>query len=317
VVTGYFDPNSLQPADTSTGCTGNGAAANKGSNGADMLYLQDPASFVAKSWTLTQAVDQQIPGTMAHELQHNVIANARCFLSASPSCSLLYQPTFHGDLWLNEGLSMASEDFAGFGMAAPAAFPRERQRVGQYLACANIPGTLCMRTAGLTIWPTDGFGDSFGHYGGAHAFTRWLFDQGAAGRLLPQGLADAAATARALVTSTQRSDLAVGAATGLPFEETFLRFGAAALFSGRSFSPVPDWEFAGGVPWSPLYTAVGQVSLTKLTVPGPVTSTVQAGGWAAYQTGFGKGGDATLTVTSSAAAMPQALLVRFKGTLLP
>jgi hypothetical protein len=106
-----------------------------------------------------------------------------------------------------------------------------------------------------------------------------------------------------------------GAATGVPFEEAFLRFGAAALFSGRSFSPAPGWEFAGGVPWSPLYTAVGRVSLTQLAVPGPVTSTVQAGGWAAFQSGFGQGGDATITVTSSTGVVPQALLLRFKGTL--
>lgn len=316
---GYFDGTDVvRPLDTTAGCT-NGA-----SNGADMLYLLDPCTFNKNGITPTPAtctgaggfpyatvLDQEVPGTMAHELQHDVMFNARCVAGSLASCPLI--DDFDGDLWLNEGLSMVSEDFSGFGLHGSS----ERSRVGVYLSCKKPSSTaLCHRDVSLTTWPAGGAGDPFGHYGGSHAFLRWHLDQAA----------DPAAVSRALVGSAQPSRAAFAAASGVPFEEGFARFATAALFSGEDAlfasypqKPSPDWSFAPlPAPWAPLHVAVGKVGYTTLPRPGGAAfaASLRADGWGSLVTGRGTGTDATLTITSSAAVKPRAAVVRFKGSLL-
>ncbi len=319
IIVGYFDPTDQQTADTV--CTGAAGASNgTGSNGADMLFLLDPATFVSKGYTLPVVVDDQLPGTMAHELQHDVIFNARCNPTPSATCTLLDDPL--GDLWLNEGLAMISEDLSGFGLATAS----ERDRVGKYLNCARTGGTECYQDVSLTQWPTNTTGDPNGHYGGAHAFLRWHLDR-AGGGCLP-GTAGGCSLTRTLVGATSASRVAVAAATGLGFEEGVARFGVGAMFSGEtalftsyagSLKPAPDLSYASGVPWSPLHTTTGRVRYTKLQPATPFTSQLRADGWGAYLSGKGTAGapTATLTVDSTAGVKPRVAVVRLKGDLPP
>lgn len=327
---GYFDGTDVvRAADTSAHCTGTG------SNGADMLYLLDPCTFYKNgfrppatscpatgvgtgNYPYSTILNEETPGTMAHELQHNVMFSARCWPITRSSCSGIDDPT--RDLWLNEGLSMVSEDFAGYGLHTLS----ERERMGGYLNCARTNGSLCYQDVSLTQWPTGGApGDAVGHYGGAHAFLRWLADQADQGRALE---ASGSALTKALVGSTQLSRPAVAAALGVPFEEAFARFATAALFSGETpmftaypASPVPGMSFAPVPDWSPFHADVGRPRYTALPRPGDPTAafvtSLRADGWGAYVTGLGTGGAATVTVSSSAGVKPRVAVVRFKGSL--
>lgn len=327
-VVGYFDGTDVvRTADATDGCTGGG------SNGADMLYLLDPCTFYLKGFTVPPSscpvtgngsgqftyatvIDSQIPGTMAHELQHNVIFNTRCLVSSLPSCSGIDKPL--QDLWLNEGLAMTAEDVAGFGLHDAG----ERSRVGAYLDCRQGPSS-CYQGVSLTAWPTDGTGDPNGHYGGAHAFVRWHADQAAAGRA---AAASASALTRALVASPLAARQAVAAASGLSFEEGYARFATAAMVSGEDalfasypVRPAPDFSFAAGVPWSPLRTTVGKVRYTALPRPGdptaPFPTSLMGDGWGAYVTAKGTGADVTLTLGSTAGVKPRAVVMRLRGNL--
>lgn len=295
---GYFDPTDvLTPSgDLTTGCTGSGA------NGMDMLYLLDPVTFRTYSnnrYSYDQLIDLEIPGTIAHELQHDVFINMRCL--RSPRLATCTTAAINADLFLNEGLSMASEDVAGFGLNTAS----EKVRVGNYLAT--------YQGYSLTTWPADG-GDPDGHYGGAHAFIRWHLDQAAAGHAVQP---TAAAFSKALVASGQLARPNLAAASGLSFEEGWARFTTAALFSGETFSPAPAWSYASGVSWSPLHTTVGYTAYTSLPRPlqATFTTSLKADGWAAFVTGVGQGGEATLRIDSTAAVKPQVVVMRFRGSL--
>ena len=62
-------------------------------------------------------MNSELPAVMAHELQHDVLFNARCVRSGvTARCAASGDADATGDLWLNEGLSMVAEDVAGFGM---------------------------------------------------------------------------------------------------------------------------------------------------------------------------------------------------------
>lgn len=292
---GYFDPlDVVAPADTSGDCSGSG------SNGADMLYLLDPAKYRSNSGLSYDAIlDQEVPGTMAHELQHDVFYNVRCL--GNPRLASCTVAAMNADLFLNEGLSMVSEDFAGFGLATST----ERGRVGRYLR--DYQGF------SLTTWPTTG-GDPAGDYGGAHAFLRWHLDQAAKGLAAAP---TASAFSRALVASPVGARAALAAASGLSFEEGYARFATGALFSGETFTPQAAWGFASGVPWSPLHTTVGYAGYTSLPRPAQPTfvTSLRNDGWGAYVTGLGQGQEATLRLDSTAAVKPHAVVVRFKGSL--
>ncbi|HET9553642.1 MAG TPA: hypothetical protein VFP50_11805, partial [Anaeromyxobacteraceae bacterium] len=286
---GYFDSKDvIFPQDTTAGCTAPGNA--QGSNGADILYLLDIGTFHDHSYPYATIVGAEYPGTMAHELQHNVNFNVKCWapVHATPAQSCLVE-----DTWVNEGLSMVSEDLAGYGLATQS----ERDRLGQYF------GTY--QGWSMTVWQSD----AIGNYGGAHAFMRYWLDQ------------KGSAFTTALVTSRLAGSANLQAATGVTFEESLSRFAGAALFSGESFAPTTptagEWQYASGVniPWSPLHIALGYVNYTPLTAGVAATPSLRTDGWATLMTGVGSGGTATLTVTSGEAVKPTALVVKFSGSL--
>jgi hypothetical protein len=334
---GYFYSGDVtDPQDTSAGCTGSG------SNGADMLSLLDPCTFNMNGlsgtptsctggggYPFAKVIDEQTPGVMAHELQHDVTFRARCLppaSSASAACRSIEDPT--KDLWLNEGLSMVAEDLAGFGLHGVT----ERTNVGSYLNCRS--SNLCFSQVSLTSWPVDADGNSLadpiGHYGGSHLFLRWLLDR--AGGACVTGAAGGCAQTRSLVGSTLGARQAVAAsaslsfAAPLTFEESYARYATAALFSGEGLplfgtypgypatTPAPAFDFAPfPAPWGPLHTAVGRVAYTTLPMAAKIS--LKSDGWNAYVTGVGLGSEATVLVTSSAAVKPRVAVVRFKGSL--
>jgi hypothetical protein len=294
-----------------------------------MLSLLDPSTFNAYGgYTFDKIIDEQTPGVMAHELQHDVTYNARCLLGSAGSAGCRDIEVADKDLWLNEGLSMVAEDLAGFGLHTA----NERKVVGGYLDCQRFPSNLCFSSASLTVWPEDAkgnpLGDPVGHYGGSHAFLRWLLDQAGDGCVTGAG---GCARSLALVGSSLGSRATVAAASGLTFDETYARYATGALFSGEdplftgypaypAATPAPLFSFAPApAPWAPLHTAVGRVGYTSLpraaAPTSPFVTTLRNDGWNAFVTGVGQGSEVTLTVTSTASVKPRLAVVRFKGSL--
>jgi hypothetical protein len=291
---GYFTSGDLRSRDAT--CLGSA------SNGADILFLTDPATFVSKGFDVAGMRDVEYPGTMAHELQHNVNFNERCLLTrVSTSCS----SGSSDDDWVNEGLSMVSEDAAGYGLATDLS-NSEFVRVGTYLRE--------YRDYSLTRWE----GDPAGNYGGVHAFMRYWLDQ------------EGSTFTRAVVTSGQVGKAGVESVLGMPLSAAMLRWTKAMVFSGQPFSPLPALDYDPAANWSPLHqtlkyvgtTAGGSpvlrdayVDYTPVPVAGNAFPSVRGDGWSAFVTGTGSGGGATVTVSTSAALKPHVLVVRFAGDL--
>jgi len=295
---GYFTPGDTLTRDASANCTGSG------SNHADALYLTDPATFTSKGFPADDIRDVEYPGTMAHELQHNVNYNERCVKSrVLPGCTQFNAE----DDWVNEGLSMVSEDAAGFGLATTLT-TSEFRRVGNYLRV--------YRDYSLTRWE----GDPAGNYGGVHAFMRYWLDQ--------QG----PAFTKQVVSSGLFGRTGIEKVLGVPLETAMIRFANALVFSGETFSPLPAWDYASGpgVPWSPLHQVLkwddrsgatpvvrdgAYVDYTPLPAAPASFLPLRADGWGLYLTGKGTGGTATVTVSTIAPFKPHVVLVRFTGTL--
>ncbi len=295
-VAGYFTAGDLRPLDASADCSGSA------SNAADVLFLTDPTTFVSKNFPVADLRDVEYPGTMAHELQHDVNWNERCRLTRLPICN-----TFQSDDdWVNEGLSMVSEDAAGYGLATSLT-DSEFVRVGKYLRE--------YRDYSLTRWESD----PVGNYGGVHAFMRYWLDQ------------EGPTFTRRVVTSGKTGTLGVAAVLGRPFSAAMLRFTNAAVFSGETFSPLPALDYAAGAAWSPLHQKLkwdrplpaggtvrddAYVDYTPLPVPvGTPFPHLRQDGWGAFLTGTGSGAAATVTVTSTALLKPHVLVITFTGTL--
>jgi hypothetical protein len=339
-VVGYFDPTDVYYGRDST-------CAASGSNGADMLYLLDPVSF-ATNWsappsspafasTLDIIVDEEVPGTMAHELQHNVNFNTRCLVGhacfvASRACPTEQNFNQAENTWINEGLSMVSEDVAGFGLN----FSTERSRVRKYLDG--------YQAWSLTCWQ----GDAVGNYGGVHAYMRYWLDQMGAG--FTTAMENVAFHGKANVEQ----------ATGMTFDAGLAQFAAASLVSNEDTFTFPAGGTNGGTirslgsvlseprfnygrfkadgtldpaqpAWMPWHHYIGSCTDTNGTVVStpprtarvnytafdpvsPVTaSTVRGDGWGAFVT-RGTGADATISFRVSG-PRPTVTLVRYSGAL--
>jgi hypothetical protein len=340
-VVGYFDPYDVYYTRDAT-CSGSG------SNGADMLYLLDPVSF-ATNWsappgdpafkaTLDTIVDEEVPATMAHELQHNVNFNTRCLANRS-RCSVA-PPACPGEppykqaenTWINEGLSMVATDVAGYGLA----YSVSRAEVRQYLDT--------YQSWSLTCWE----GDPVGNYGAVHAYMRYWLDQQGPGFTL------------ALEDPTRYGKANVANAIGMSFDAGFAQFAAASLVSNEDTARYPSVVTAAGnvyagsisslgdvlseprfnygafqaggaldpvqPPWMPWHHYTGScsgnpkdrtanVNYTPFDPAHPVAgSPVRGDGWGAFVT-RGTGADATIQFRSTGSVRPSVALVRYTGAL--
>jgi len=150
---------------------------------------------------------------------------------------------------------------------------------------------------------------------------------------------------RALENRTLAGKANIEAATGVPWDLGFARFATAAMFSNEDAS-----TWAGGLVTShanlladPLYNYLGDlvspdyvpwhhytgscssggvatpkardayVAFTPLS-PGAI-ATLRTDGWAAFATGPGANGAATITVQSSASVHPRVVVVKYAGKL--
>ena len=326
---GYFWPGDVWfGAASSTTCTGTFGPNTylEFGNVADMLYLLDPGNFT-KNWggtgvnykgVLDKIVDGVYPSTMAHELQHDVNFNKRFLVAGAPGRQEA--------LWLNEGLSMLSETVAGYGLHTANGRGDVRSYQG-FKSGTNVP---YYQGYSMTVWESD----PYGNYSGVQAYMQYLLDH--ASPAMTMALENATVTGKANVE----------AATGVPWDLGFARFATAAMFSNEDrsanaggvvasagnqlasaeFNYLGDGVSPDYTPWHH-YTGyctdaggttlpqerLAYVAWTPLATT--ASATLRTDGWAAFATGLGSGGAATITVDSAAAVKPQVVVVKFTGKL--
>jgi hypothetical protein len=318
---GYFWPGDIElPLATATTCP-----AGRTGNRADMLYLVDPGNFTANwaalgtySDVLGLIVDGEYPSTMAHELQHDVNYNVRC--PTPTTCGV------DEEIWLNEGLSMLSETVSGYGLHTATGRANVRTYQG-----TNPAGLPYYQGYGMTVWESN----PYGNYAGVQAYMQYLLDHATP------------AMTRALENKTLKGKANVEAATGVPWELGFARFVTAAMFSnedqaepngglgtitsagdqladpllnylGDLVAPdyVPWHHYTGSCSSGGVVTPTARVAnVAWLPLSGTASATLRRDGWAAFATGPGTGGAATLTVQSSAAVRPHVVVVKYAGRL--
>jgi hypothetical protein len=282
-------------------------------NRADMLYLIDPGNFTA-NWAgrgtyadvLNLILDGEYPGTMAHELQHDVNFTAHgCVTNAN---------CLDEELWLNEGLSMLSETVAGYGLHTAVS----RYNILKYQSV--------YQAFSMTVWEAD----PYGNYAGVQAYLQYLLDHASP------------AMTKALENPAVAGKANVEAATGVPWDLGFARFATATMFSNEDASATPGGAVtsAGNVLANPLYNYLGDglpadyipwhhytgscsttpkardAYVAYLPLKPSSSVTLRRDGWAAFATGKGTGtGDATITVTTAAQIRPHVVVVKYSGKL--
>jgi hypothetical protein len=177
--------------------------------------------------------------------------------------------------WLNEGLSKVAEDLAGYGWNSTIG----RGEGARYLARTASDATLRGYDGrSLTLWE----GDPIGSYQGVHSFVRYFADRGGAG----------VATQLALGTDVET-------AVGRPWPRAMAEWASALLLSNE---PGARFSYTGDN-WSPLHER-----LRPLDTRTPGTASLRTDGIAAFVSGAGQGGAATVTVR--AADAPWVVVVR-------
>jgi hypothetical protein len=189
----------------------------------------------------------------------------------------------------------------------------------------------------MTSWE----GDPYGSYASVQAYMQYLLDH--ASPAMTRALENPALAGKANVT----------AATGVAWETGFANFVTASMFSNEDTAANPagppggtggtiasagnvlassDYNYLGDgvgpdyVPWHH-YTGfcttpdgvrhdkprLAYVAYTPLATSS--STPLRTDGWAAFATGPGSGGAATITVQSSATVRPQVVVVRYTGAL--
>ena len=274
---GYFGSDDLlRPRDGSSDCGGTG------SNGADLLYLNDVANAQANGFSAADAAASVFPATLAHELQHLINLNQRC---------LLRRCSGPEDTWINEGLSKVAEDLAGFGWNGG----QGRWEGAQYLLRSG--GTLRGYDGrSLTRWE----GDPIGNYQGAHSFVRYFADR--RGPLFPSSLVQGPGGV-----------IGMESVLGEPLPRAIADWATALLFSNEAASPDPRFDYLGSG-WAPLHARLRHLDWQGLGAQGATVS-LREDGISVLVTGESSGGPAALTVYSSAAVKPHVVVARFSGDL--
>jgi hypothetical protein len=179
------------------------------------------------------------------------------------------------ETWLNEGLSKVAEDLAGYGWNSTIG----RGEGARYLARTASDATLRGYDGrSLTLWE----GDPIGSYQGVHSFVRYFADRVGAG----------VATQLALGTDVET-------AVGRPWPRAMAEWASALLLSNEPGAP---FSYTGDN-WSPLHER-----LRPLDTRTPGTASLRTDGIAAFVSGAGQGGAATVTVR--AADAPWVVVVR-------
>jgi hypothetical protein len=179
------------------------------------------------------------------------------------------------ETWLNEGLSKVAEDLAGYGWNSTIG----RGEGARYLT--RTAGDAALRGydgRSLTLWE----GDPIGSYQGVHSFVRFFADR----------IGTGVATQLALGADVE-------AALGRPWPRAMAEWASALLLSNEPGAP---FSYSGDG-WSPLHER-----LRPLDARAPGTASLRSDGIAAFVSGVGQGGPATVTVRSAAA--PWVVVVR-------
>jgi len=274
---GYFgNDDLLRPRDVTPWC---GAG---GSNGADIIYLNDVANAQANGFSADEASSSVFPATLAHELQHLINLNQRCLVRRCNGAE---------ETWLNEGLSKVAEDLAGFGWNAPSGRWEGAQFLGR--GGDQLRG---YDGRSLTRWE----GDPIGNYQGTHSFVRYFADRRGAdlARRLLQG--------RGGVPGLE-------AALHMPFARAMADWATALLFSNEGGTPDSRFDYLGAS-WSPLHVRLRHLDWQPLPAAGAQVS-LRTDGLAVLMTGPSAGGPAAVTVRSSEAVKPHVVVARFSGDL--
>jgi len=274
---GYFgNDDVLRPRDPTPWC------AAGGSNGADIIYLNDVANAQANGYSADDAARSVFPATLAHELQHLINLNQRCLVRRCNGAE---------ETWLNEGLSKVAEDLAGFGWNDP----QGRSEGAQYLGRGGdqLRG---YDGRSLTHWE----GDPIGNYQGAHSFVRYFADRRGPdfGSRLVQGRGGVPGLESAL---------------HLPFARAMADWATALLFSNEGATPDARFDYLGAG-WSPLHVRLRHLDWQPLPAAGADAS-LRADGLSVLVTGPSAGGPATLTIRSAESVKPHVVVARFTGDL--
>lgn len=304
LVLGYYDSLDVSvPRDTSADCS---SSASRGSNGADMFYMNDIKNVVAIKPASEDAVtfaQTLYSDTLAHEFQHLINYNQH---------HLVAQLRAEEDTWINEGLSVIAEDVCGYEWHTPDGRRAGSRYLDFYPDEPNANAPLRYTTASLTHWQ----GDPIGNYEGAHSFFRYWADRrgnGYLGRLV------------------QSSSVGVGNLSqtlGVSLPQAMVEWTTTLMFSNESFAPAPRFNFLGP-DWTPFHSALfnprnctatppfqgryGYVHYQPLTVASGATAHLRATGWNAFVTGPGKGQDVKVTLNSPTHV--SLVAVRFLGEL--
>jgi hypothetical protein len=274
---GYFgNDDLLKPRDPTPWCMAGG------SNGADIIYLNDVANAEANGYSADEAAGWVFPATLAHELQHLINLNQRCLVRrcAGPE-----------DTWLNEGLSKMAEDIAGFGWNGA----QGRAEGAQYL----VRGGESLRGydgRSLTRWE----GDPIGNYQGAHSFVRYFADR--RGKDFASRLVEGTGGVSGLE-----------AALRMPLARAMAEWATALLFSNETVAPDTRFDYVGAA-WSPLHDRLRYLDWQALPAAG-IDTTLRTDGIAVLVTGPSTGGPATVTVRSAETVKPHVVVARFAGEL--
>jgi len=274
---GYFgNDDVLRPRDPTPWCFAGG------SNGADVIFLNDVANAAANGYSADEAANSVFPATLAHELQHLINLNQRCLLRSCAGSE---------ETWLNEGLSKVAEDLAGFGWNGPSG----RSEGAQYLARGGdqLRG---YDGRSLTRWE----GDPIGNYQGAHSFVRYFADRRGAdfGARLVRGRGGVPGMESVL---------------HMPFARAMADWATALLFSNEGATPDARFDYLGAG-WSPLHVRLRHLEWEPLPAAGAEAS-LRTDGLAVLVTGPSAGGPATITVRSSESVKPHVVVARFAGDL--
>lgn len=209
LVTGYFYATDLFAADT---------YAN--SNEREILYtlVPDPEGQYGPTMPYDLALNNILPGVLAHEFQHMINFNQHYFRKGTASETA----------WLNEGLSHLAEDIYSLDDTGfmPFSGVENPSRVSRYLKNIDQVCFTC--------------GSSLPQRGGAYLFLRYLYEQAEQG-LLPYP--ENGAHLLELLMSGSYRDLnnVTNAIAGDPsditaFEEALSRFGLMIYFSSTGKS---------------------------------------------------------------------------------